>query len=193
MNRRIVAGLALTALIGLVIATVAFNSSAAPPTPSPHNYIGYVEITGVEGPGHQKIEGAIEIRSFDFAVEHPGGSTGGGGGGTSGKPNFKFMTVVADLDMASPILFRRLVTGQHIPSVTVSLEREQPQPFKTYTLTDVTIESLREYSVGFGTDTPTQEISFKFRKINSAFSGENQEGQPVNTSFCWDLAQAKKC
>jgi type VI secretion system secreted protein Hcp len=179
---------ATVVLLGL-LATL---TTAAPPTPSPPNYVGWLEIDGLQGQGHQEVNGALPIRSFDFHVVNNSDPASGGGGGT-GKPNFRTLEVVTDMDQAAPGLLRRLTLFSQITEVTVKLQQQSPIPFMIYTLTDVRVNSLRQYSSGHDNDIPSVEISFTFAKIKTVFDGTNAGGQQVMTSFCYNLKLAKVC
>ena len=194
LRRPLLIGLVAT-LVALVVGGATLTT-AAPPTPSPPNEVGQLKIEGLAGEGSvEGFEGALPIRSFDFHIVNAGG--GGGGGGGAGKAVVRTMDVVANIDKASPGLLKRLVQGTHIKTVTISLIRtgqEQFFVYKTYTLGDVTIDSLREYASGHQGDIPSVELSFKFRRLKSLYRREGKGGDAVETTqFCFNFATNNQC
>lgn len=66
--------------------------------------------------------------------------------------------------------------------------------YRTYTLRDATLTSLREYDSGQGDDLPMEELSFDYKRINvESTSQDPQGGTPDTVSYCWILPTNKQC
>src|SRR5436190_7693794 len=138
------------------------------PVPTPAAASDYLlEIDGIKGESSdQKHKDTIEIESFSWGVSQTGAHSSGGGGG-AGKASFQDLHFTTRVSKASPLLFKRCATGQHIQKATLFVRKAggQQQDYMTITLTDVLVSS---YRVGPDEDfdsVPTDQVSLNFAKI----------------------------
>jgi type VI protein secretion system component Hcp len=112
----------------------------------------FLSVAGVTGGSHDAHHaGEFDALGyeFDLAAVVAASSGGGGGAGTT-----KFAPLIVDLATTPGLvdLLTRETSGQHIPSVTFTVQTTGGTPFdfETITLTNVTIVSYEE-KAGFAT------------------------------------------
>jgi type VI protein secretion system component Hcp len=176
----------IAALAGITIG-VATLTSAAPPTPSPTQDIGLVEIAGVDGEaGLDACPNCLILNSYDFLATKSGRTP----------PAYRKLEITSPLDAASPVLLRRLSLGTSIPTVTISLTRQGQDPF-TYNriiLNNAKVSSFHEYVSGQGSDTPQVVVSFVYTRIRTEYTKQNEDGTAGDTvEFCWNLRNDEVC
>lgn len=176
--------LILTGTIALIVGALFFgvtSTSAAPPSPSPTEVVGFLDVAGVKGTSvREGAEDTIEVRSFDFAVSKAGGKA----------PKYRQLQVAAGMEAASVALLDRLSLGTSIPTVRLTLRKfieGAAIDYKTYTLSSAKVVKLREYASGQGSDVAMMEVAFTYKKIDLS-----AEGAP-DMQFCWNLVAASKC
>lgn len=180
--------IAIIAIIAGASFGSATSTSAAPPSPSPSQIIGQLEIAGIEGESQRVgFKGAVEIRSFDFAASKSGAKD----------PRYRKFQVAAAIDSAAVGLLDRLSLGTAIPTVKLSLTRaiaDETAVYKTFTLTKVKVVTLREYASGQDSDLPMIEVAFEYKRIAVEYRGQNPDGSSTAPlGFCWNLANASEC
>jgi type VI secretion system secreted protein Hcp len=166
------------------------------PAPAPAAASDYLlEIDGIKGESSdKKHKDTIEIESFSWGVSQTGAHSSGGGGG-AGKAVFQDLHFTTPVSKASPLLFKRCATGEHIKKATLFVRKAggQQQDYLKITLSDVLVSS---YKVGpdDGSDAvPTDQVSLNFAKIEYSYSptlSTGALGAPVTAG--WDLALNKK-
>jgi type VI secretion system secreted protein Hcp len=142
----------------------------------------FAKIDGIAGestdPQHA---GEVDVLAFGTKVTNAGaGSAGGGGGGS--KPQFDAITFSKLYDAASPKLFQRVATAQHIPSVTFTFRRPGANgaTFLTYKLSDVLVSSDE---VGGEDEKPGLErVELTFAKVEISYQPAGG-GAPVTAGF----------
>ena len=181
MSRRPLVLVSITAILAFLLGLTTL-STASPPTPSPVQVVGQLEIEGLQGEGtHQGFEGAIEIRSFDFLATNT----------ATEPPRFPRMDVVIPMESASVGLLERLALGNAIPTVKISLTRSAEgrlQAYKVFTLSDATVSAVNEYASGQDDDIPLVQVSFLYRTIGVE---QDTGGPPV--TFCWVVRSQSAC
>ena len=170
-------------LIGLIVvvaaavaaaAALAINGGQLPDTQT----AGHVVIQGTEGgdPGST----SIAVKSWSWGGTNAN-SGGGGGGGGSGRASLDNLSIVKTTDKASPSLALALVTGRHIPRVTLTLDRPGGSrlPYYEIRLDDVLITSIKQ--AGADQNIPLEELSFSYGRIDWKYTTVNNE--IVETEF----------
>jgi len=115
------------------------------------------------------------------------GSSGGGAG--SGKASFSPITVSKHIDKGSPLLFKALVVGKHIASVTFSYIKTTPKGpwvWLKFVLSDVV---LTKWTLGEGFE-PDETISMSYGKIEWDFVGMDERGELLPAVHVgWDIVR----
>jgi len=132
----------------------------------------FLKLDGIDGESSDsKHKGEIEIESFSWGATNTTTSTGGSGGG-AGKVQFQDIHFVSKINKASPTLFSRCATGEHIKVATLSCRKAGggQQEFLKITLQEVLVSSYQ--TGGANTDAlPTDQFSLNFSKIEYDFAG----------------------
>lgn len=132
---------------------------------------------------------SIEIASWSLGASNP--TSVGSSGMSAGKASFSDLSVMKSIDKASPLLFKSLATGKHIPKVTLTKYAPNTSPDGTvkpptvvtqFTLTDVMVSSVVDGSFGAS---DMEMLSLSYAKIEM-----KKAEQPVQ--FGWDLKANKK-
>ncbi len=105
----------------------------------------------------------------------------GGGGGATGKATFGPITVIREVDSATPGIFLDVATGKHIPSVVITFAAGA----RTITLQDVLLTGwslVDPENAGGGQQ--LEQIEMVYAKIIIDFDGE---------TACFDRKESGKC
>jgi type VI secretion system secreted protein Hcp len=126
----------------------------------------FLKLEGVKGESvSDKHKGEIDILSFSWGLNQSG-SVGGGGGG-AGKVTVNDLSIVKQLDGASPQLMEMCCRGEHVGSATLTLSRlghkEQTEDYFKVTMTDVLISSYQ--TGGSSNGVPAEQVSFQFGSV----------------------------
>ncbi len=150
-----------------------------------------LEIDGIEGEStDDRHKGAIEVQSWSWGASNPG-SFGSGGGGGAGKVSVQDFHFTHRVDAASPLLFLRCATGQHIKSAKLFVRKTGGGgEYLTYTFTDCLVSSFQDQGGG---EAPTEEIALAFRRIEMEYTVQDAAGGSGRVVKAgWDLATNKK-
>ena len=156
----------------------------------------FMEIDGIKGESSDaKHKDQIEILSFNHGVNQSlGGSTSSSGGALSGRCDHAPLSIVKELDAASPILALACSEGRHIKSVTLRLNRAggAKEKFMEYKLSDVVLTSVSVNGGGGGL--PTEQVSMVYEEINWNYVKQNRaDGTAAgNVASGWSLKEDKK-
>ena len=145
----------------------------------------FLSVAGVTGGSHDAHHaGEFDALGyeFDLAAVVAASSGGGGGAGTT-----KFAPLIVDLATTPGLvdLLTREASGQHIPSVTFTVQTTGGTPFdfETITLTNVTIVSYEE-KAGFAT-----RVALAYDKVEVVQTEQSANGTAGAThTFSFDLA-----
>jgi type VI secretion system secreted protein Hcp len=154
----------------------------------------FLKLDGIKGESSDsKHKDEIEIESFSWGVTQTGTFAFGGGGG-AGKAQFQDIHFNTNVSKASPTLFLRCATGEHIKEATLTLRKagEEKQDFMFVKLNDVLVTS---YQTGGSQSQalPVDQFALNFAKIEFTFKEQNPDGSlgGGNTAG-WDLKANKK-
>jgi type VI secretion system secreted protein Hcp len=151
----------------------------------------FLKIDGVDGESaDSKHKGEIDIESWSWGASQSG--TSAGGGGAAGKVSMQDFTFTKHVDKASPKLFEKLATGEHLREAKFVVRGSSSNEYLTITLTDVMVTS---YSTGgsSGDDRPTESVSLNFGKIKMSYVEQDAKGTAgASVDFGWDVKANKK-
>lgn len=141
----------------------------------------FLKIDGVDGESSSnKHKGEIELLSFSWGIQNQTSNTGGGAG--AGKPVVQDFTVVKEVSNSSPHLMEKCCTGQHIPSVQLTLaSKETRQEYLKIKLEDVLITSYQ--TGGSGGAAPMDQVSFSFRRVDIQAADRKGQFSQVSCDF----------
>jgi len=144
----------------------------------------FLKIDGIDGSSNDKThKGEIEVESFSWGETQLGTIGSAGGGSGAGKVSMQDFHFTTQTSKASPVLFRKCATGEHIKEATLTARKSGSgqQEFLVIKMNDVLISS---YNVGGSSDNdevPTDQLSLNFAKIAVVFT--NPDGTVVNGDF----------
>jgi type VI secretion system secreted protein Hcp len=150
----------------------------------------FLKVDGIKGesPDAQHKD-EISIESFSFGVHQTGTSANGGGGG-AGKASFEDIHVTKKADVASPLLMEACATGKHIKSALLTVRKAggKQEDYYKIKLTDLLVTSHQ--NTGHGADTPMEQVSLNFSKIQFEYYPQKPDGTLGGVSKSgWDIKQ----
>ena len=126
-----------------------------------------LEIDGIKGESQDsKHKETIEIESFSWGASNSGSHSAGMGGG-SGKVSLQDLHCTANVSKASPVLFLKCCTGEHIKKAVLHVRKQgkEQQEFYKVTLEDLLVSSYQSGDSTGGNPVPTDQFSLNFTKI----------------------------
>ena len=155
----------------------------------------FLKIEGIDGESTDSMHpGAIEVDSFSWGVSNMG--TGGhGGGGGSGKASFQDIHFTSKVSKASPKLMLATATGEHIRQAVLFVRKAgtNQQDYYVVKFEDVLVSSYQSSGGGSSGDTPTDQFSLNFTKIEFEYKPQKADGTldaPVKAGY--DLKKGTK-
>lgn len=139
----------------------------------------FLEITDIKGESTDKDHKEwIEVLSFNWGVSQmASGVASSSGGGSSQRADFQDLSVVKELDSASPLLNKACWGGQHIAKVTLQLNRaagDKRQKYMEYVMENVIISSVSIGGGGGGV--PTESVTFNYGSITTTYTKQARKG-----------------
>lgn len=173
-------GLALACAIALMA------PAAAPAAPAAADY--FLEIDGIKGESTQKgSEGDIDIESFSWGLNQVARQPGSGA--SAGKVNVKEISLTKRTDSTSPLLMVATAAGRYFKCAVLTGMRagSVPLDFLRMRFTDVVITS---YAIGAESETPTDQFSLAFAKVEMETRRQNVDGSAPPPAFGgWDFVR----
>lgn len=155
----------------------------------------FLKIDGIEGESSDaKHKNEIEIESWSWGVSQTGSLATGGGGG-AGKAQFQDFHFTTLISKASPSLFLRCATGEHIKIATLTARKsgENQQEFMHIKMEDVLISSYQTGGSSGSSIVPTDQVSINFAKIEYDYQPQKPDGTlDLAVRAGWDLKLNKK-
>jgi type VI secretion system secreted protein Hcp len=149
----------------------------------------FAKIGDIKGESlDDKHKDEIEVLSFSWGVTNPASFLPGGGGG-AGKLTFQDLSIVHNIDKASPLLMKACATGQHLKEATVT-HRKDRQEFLIVKMSDVIITGVTH---GGTSDRPGSEnASLTFAKVDLEYRAQKSDGSlDAGVHFKYDLKANK--
>lgn len=146
-----------------------------------------LELDGVKGESKDdKFKDCIEVDSFSWGASNPT-SFGFGGGGGTGKVSFQDMHFTKVTDKASPVLFFKCASGDHLGKACLHVRKagKTQQEFYTITLETFAVSSFS--SGGHSGAGVTESFSLGFAKLKFEYKEQSDKG-PTGASVKngWD-------
>ena len=122
-----------------------------------------------------KHPGEIEVLSFSWGVTNTG-TIGSGGGGGAGRATFKDLSIVHNVDKATPRLLEACATGVHLKDATITQRKagKGQQEYLIIKMNDVIITgvALSDTSGEAGSET----VSLAFAKVDLEYRPLKADG-----------------
>ena len=159
----------------------------------------YIKFDKIEGESQVKgMEKTIEIYSFSWGASNPvSAHTSGGGGLSAGKVSISDFSMTKKVDKASAALFQACCLGTNFDKVTVTMRKAGGEggqaPFLIYDFYKVMVSSVQWGGSSGGDDTPTENVSFAFGKLEITYNTINEKGSPSKAGqAAYDLTKVSK-
>ena len=153
----------------------------------------FLKIDGIKGEStDDKHKDEIEIESFSWGATQAGTMAFGGGAG-AGKVQFTGFNFTTGLSKASPMLFLKCATGEHIKSAILSGRKAggEQQDFLKITLSDVLVSSYQSGGSS-SSELPMEQISLNYSKIEFEYKQQKPDGSlDAAVRAGWDLKTSK--
>jgi type VI secretion system secreted protein Hcp len=153
----------------------------------------FLKIDGVSGESlDAKHKGEIQLESFSWGEENPGGAASGGGG-AAGKVRMQDLVVTMVVSKASPKLMLACATGKHHKEAVLTVRKagKAQQEYYIVKLKDVVVTSYHVDGPAQG-DVLTDQAALGFSTIELEYKPQKADGTldaPVKAG--WDLKQNK--
>jgi type VI secretion system secreted protein Hcp len=140
----------------------------------------FLKIDGIEGESQKKgHKGEIDVVSFSFgAAQHGSFHTGGSGGG-SGKAEIRDISLMKQVDKASPQLFKFCASGKHIKNIVIYAQKagdgDNALTYYTIKLEDAIVSSVDNSGASSG-DAIMETVTFNTAKFTFDYQAQNAEG-----------------
>ena len=138
-----------------------------------------------------KHKDEIEVLSFSWGVTNAGSITPGGGG--AGKATFQDLSIVHNIDKASPKLMQACATGTHLKEATITHRKsgKGQQEYLIVKLNDVIITGVTHG--GASGQTASETVSLAFAKVDLEYKPLKADGSlDVGIHFKFDLKANKE-
>jgi type VI secretion system secreted protein Hcp len=154
----------------------------------------FLKIDAVPGESTDaKHKDEIEVESWSWGATQSGTAAGGGGGGGgAGKVRIQDFNFVARTSKASPVLFLRCASGQHIKQAVLTARKSggTQAELLTLTMTDLLVSSYQIAGSETADTVPTDQVSLNAAKIELEYKLQKADGSldaPVKAG--WDVQQ----
>ena len=138
-----------------------------------------------------KHKDEIEVLSFSWGVANSGGLEFGSGG-SEGKATFQGLTIVHNIDKATPKLLEACATGTHFKDATITHRKagKGQQEFLIVKMNDVIITAVAH---GGTTAQPASEtVTLAFAKVDFEYKPQKPDGSlDAGIHFKYDLKANK--
>jgi type VI secretion system secreted protein Hcp len=149
----------------------------------------FLRLDGVPGSAtavNHKDE--IDITSYAQAFRNTQNFGFGGGGAAAGRVSCGDITVLKNIDRASPELIMYVTTGRHIRSGAITFVRNGDRPLEYYkvTLREVLVDAVEQVDPP-GEGGLTEKVSLKVRQFQFSYKPQNPDGSVgAEITFGWD-------
>ncbi len=142
----------------------------------------FLEIDDIKGESQDnQHKDEIQLDSFHWGEDYPGVVNPKGS-----KPQIQDFHVVKKVDASSPLLLLHSLNGKHLKDATLTVRRNDPSPFE-YLIIKFSDVGITSYEVDGATmNTPTDQISFNFGKIEYQYIPVNEDqnaGDPIKINW----------
>jgi len=152
----------------------------------------FAKIGNIKGESvDSKHKDEIEVLSFSWGVTNPGSISPGGGGG-AGKATFQDLTIVHNIDKASPLLMKACATGTHLKEATITHRKagRARQEFLIIKMNDIIVTSI--VHGGTNDQAASESVSLAFAKVDLEYKAQKHDGSlDAGIHFKYDLKAHK--
>ncbi len=166
-------------------------------TPSPSGVHAFLNIPGIPGESTDSTHtGQIDVLSWSFGMAGPTNGQGcvashssTGQGGVSGQQ----LSIVKNVDKASPMLMVSSGDGGHISSMTLSLHKgTSSADYLVFTFSNVAVTSVQWAHDGSGG--PQEEATFEYGHLSVSYAPQNPDGTLGSRVLgCFDIDLQQSC
>jgi type VI secretion system secreted protein Hcp len=152
----------------------------------------FLKIEGVPGESKDvRHKGEIEVLDWDWGERQDGTMAYGGGGG-AGKVQMRDFHFTMNVNRASPKLFQKCATGEHIKCAVLVCRKAgtEQQEYLKVTFTDVLVSSYEVGGANAAEGPPVESVRLNFARIEVEYREQNAQGNlgaPVKAGY--DLKQ----
>jgi type VI secretion system secreted protein Hcp len=152
----------------------------------------FLEINGIPGESTDaKHAKSIDVLSYSWGATRTPTQPGGG---ASGRPNLGELHIQKRVDVASPLLFRRLAAGESINSIELIGRKAGATQldFLRYCFQNVQVTSIQHSDAAGGSAVPSESVSFFYLVFSEQYSRQNPDGSLGGTVFSgWNSTTGK--
>jgi type VI secretion system secreted protein Hcp len=153
----------------------------------------FAKIGDIKGESlDDKHKDEIEVLSFSWGVANAGVISAGSGGG-AGKATFQDLSIVHNVDKASPSLLKACAAGTHIKDATITHRKagKGQQEYLIVKLNDVIITGVTHG--GTGGQPFSESVSLAFAKVDLEYKPQKADGSlDAGIHFKYDLKANKE-
>jgi len=155
----------------------------------------FLKIDGIPGEStDDKHKDWIEVMSYSSGVaQMAAGDRSTGGGAASGRCSHQDISIVREMDKATPTINLYCCQGKHIPKVVIELCRAagNKEKYMEYKMEDVLISSVSVGGGGGGL--PTESVTFNYGKLTwNYIQTDHKTGEAKgNVEKYWSLIDNK--
>ncbi len=152
----------------------------------------YIKYDGVEGEAQDKDhKGWSDILSFSQGIMQPGGAATGPTR-RRGDVVMEDVTIVKELDKASPKIAESMCKGKVFPKVEIHLTASTTDAgrvtYYAYELKNVLVTSYNVGGSGQAEDVPTEQMSLNFEEIKVTYTENDNTGKKKgNVEYTWKV------
>jgi type VI secretion system secreted protein Hcp len=139
-----------------------------------------------------KHKDEIEVLSFSWGVTNAAVAPPGGGGGGAGKATFHDLSIVHNIDKASPKLMQACATGTHLKDATITHRKagKDQQEYLIVKLNDVLITGVIHGRTSG--EAGSETVSLAFAKVDLEYRPQKPDGSlDAGVHFKFDLKTHK--
>ena len=147
------------------------------------------DIKGESADAKHKDE--IEVLSFSWGVTN-GATIGPGGGAGAGRATFQDLSIIHNIDKASPLLLKACATGEHLKEATVTHRKagKGQQEYLIVKMKDVVITGVVHGGSGEGS---SETVSLVFAKVDLEYKPQKPDGSlDAGVHFKFDIKANKE-
>ena len=140
----------------------------------------YLKLDGAPGECQDKgFENTIKLHSWSWGASNTA-TIDGTSGASGGTVSLSDLTIMKDLDMASPKLLKCITTGKSIATATLSAVKstgaDQPELFMKIDLAEVYVTSVQ---LSASSEVPMESVSLAFANTKTAYHKQGPDGTMV--------------
>jgi type VI secretion system secreted protein Hcp len=142
----------------------------------------YLQLDGIQGEEqNQRFPNSIRVLSYSYGAVVPSTGEDAGGALSAGKPDISDVVITKYVDSTSPLLFKAVVTAQHFPTATMTVEAagQTPTPIMKLVLKDAMVSGFTVSPSG--DDNPSETVTFSFAGVELHYAQMGLDGKPTGT------------